>query len=332
MPDFLVTAERVTIHPHPATDAVELAQIGLIRAAVPAGAYRTGDVAVYLPEGSVLPPRLIDELGIGDRLAGPDRNRVKAIRVHGQLSQGVVCRPAALNGVDLATAAEQRRDLATLLGVTKWTPPVPPRLAGTAEPAPDLLPWPEIANLCRYPGVFIEDEPVVVTEKIHGTACLVSYLARTGAAHVSSKGFGARRTAIRPSDTNLHWRAVRTFNVIDFAAEVARRSGATRVGVFGEVYGRGVQDLGYGTDASQRPASRCWTSRSTRAGRCAGSTRPRCSRPATAGCRWHPCSTPARTTCRCCSPWPTGWRPSPDTPCTCAKVWWCGPTWNGRTR
>ncbi|MET9971176.1 RNA ligase (ATP), partial [Streptomyces sp. NPDC006356] len=42
--------------------------------------------------------------------------------------------------------------------------------------------------------------------------------------------------------------AVRGHGVAEAAARVAERLGARRVGIFGEVYGAGVQDLTYGAD------------------------------------------------------------------------------------
>jgi RNA ligase (TIGR02306 family) len=47
----------------------------------------------------------------------------------------------------------------------------------------------------------------------------------------------------------LYWRAVRTFRLPEVAGKVAARYGARRVGIFGEVFGKGVQDLAYGADA-----------------------------------------------------------------------------------
>lgn len=55
MSTLRVTAEVLTIHEHPNADALELAQVGLYRAVVAKGAYRTGDAALYIPEQSVLP-------------------------------------------------------------------------------------------------------------------------------------------------------------------------------------------------------------------------------------------------------------------------------------
>ena len=70
MSTLRVTAEVLTVHEHPNADALELAQVGLYRAVVAKGAYRTGDAAVYIPEQSVLPAELIEELGLTGRLAG----------------------------------------------------------------------------------------------------------------------------------------------------------------------------------------------------------------------------------------------------------------------
>jgi RNA ligase (TIGR02306 family) len=248
MSTLRVTAEVLTVHEHPNADALELAQVGLYRAVVAKGAYRTGEAAVYIPEQSVLPPGLIEELGLTGRLAGGEANRVKAVRLRGELSQGIVCRPKALADVDLARAAAEGTDFAGRLGITKWVPPVPPTMSGEVESAPGLLPWVDIENIHRYPDIFTPGEPVVLTEKLHGSACLLTYVADEGRVFVSSKGFGAKSLALREDPRNLYWRAIRGHGVAEAAARLAERLGARRVGIFGEVYGAGVQDLSYGAD------------------------------------------------------------------------------------
>ncbi|MEU9364552.1 RNA ligase (ATP) [Streptomyces avermitilis] len=248
MSTLRVTAEVLTVHTHPNADALELAQVGLYRAVVAKGAYRTGETAVYIPEQSVLPAGLIEELGLTGRLAGSGADRVKAVRLRGELSQGIVCRPKALADVDLARAVADGTDFAERLGITKWVPPIPPTMSGEIESVPDLLRWVDIENIQRYPDIFTPGEPVVLTEKLHGTACLVTYLADEGRVHVSSKGFGAKSLALKEDPRNLYWRAVHGHGVAQAAARLAERLGARRVGIFGEVYGAGVQDLTYGAD------------------------------------------------------------------------------------
>lgn len=248
MSTLRVTAELLTVHEHPNADALELAQVGLYRAVVAKGAYRTGDAAVYIPEQAVLPAELVEELGLTGRLSGKASNRVKAVRLRGELSQGLVCRPRALADVDLARAAAEGTDFAEVLGITKWVPPVPTTMDGDVESAPDLLPWVDIENIQRYPGIFTPGEPVVLTEKLHGTACLMTYVAEDDRTLVTSKGFGSKRLALKEDPRNVYWRAIRAYDVPAVTARLAAKLGATRVGVFGEVYGAGVQDLTYGAN------------------------------------------------------------------------------------
>ncbi|MFE7858122.1 RNA ligase (ATP) [Streptomyces sp. NPDC057403] len=248
MSTLRVTAEVLTVHEHPDADALELAQVGLYRAVVAKGAYRTGDAAVYIPEQAVLPAGLIEELGLTGRLAGTKADRVKAVRLRGELSQGIVCRPKALADVDLTRAAAEGTDFAEVLGITKWVPPIPPTMNGDVESAPELLPWVDIENIQRFPDVFAPGEAVVLTEKLHGSACLLTYAADEGRVYVSSKGFGAKSLALKEDPRNLYWRAVHGHGVAEAAKRLAGRLGARRVGIFGEVYGAGVQDLTYGAD------------------------------------------------------------------------------------
>jgi RNA ligase (TIGR02306 family) len=248
MSTLRVTAEVLTVHEHPNADALELAQVGRYRAVVAKGAFRTGEAAVYIPEQSVLPAGLIEELGLTGRLAGGNSDRVKAVRLRGELSQGIVCRPKSLADVDLARAAAEGTDFAERLGIVKWVPPIPPTMNGDVESAPDLLPWVDIENIQRYPGVFTPGEDVVLTEKLHGSACLLTCLADEDRVHVSSKGFGAKSLALKEDPRNLYWRAVHGHGVAEVAARLAERLRARRIGIFGEVYGAGVQDLTYGAD------------------------------------------------------------------------------------
>ncbi|MEU3017416.1 MULTISPECIES: RNA ligase (ATP) [unclassified Nocardiopsis] len=254
MSTLRVTAERLTILPHPNADALELAKVGLFHAVVAKGAYRTGDWAVYIPENAVLPEPLVDELGLTGKLGGSKKNRVRPVRLRGEVSQGIVCRPAVLADRDLAAEHGAGTDFAAELGVTKWVPEIPLHMSGEMLPAPDLLRWIEVENVKRHPDALTPGEPVVATEKIHGSACLYTFVAGTGEEFVSSKGQGAKNLALVPSEENLYWRAVTAHGVGKAARVLAERFGADRVGVFGEVFGTGVQDLGYGeTGRGERP-------------------------------------------------------------------------------
>lgn len=246
MSTFKVTVERLVVEPHPDADRLELAQVGLYRAVVGKGDFKTGDYAIYVPEQAILPGDLIEELNLTGKLAGKDKNRVKAVRLRGALSQGIVCRPKALDGTDFSGDPHPGFNYAELLGITKWIPEIPAHMSGAVIAAPDLIRWPDIENLKRYPDVFKAGELVVATEKIHGTCCLVTYDVASDRVFVSSKGFGEKSLALEENDTNLYWRAVNEYGLRAKLKVEAQLAGATSIGLFGEVYGQGIQDLHYG--------------------------------------------------------------------------------------
>jgi RNA ligase (TIGR02306 family) len=71
---------------------------------------------------------------------------------------------------------------------------------------------------------------------------------------VTSKGLGSNKLGLVENPANLYWRTARAYQLEEFARQVAKLFDASRVGLFGEVYGSGVQDLTYGANAaSERP-------------------------------------------------------------------------------
>lgn len=259
MSGFRVTMERLVIYPHPNADSLELAQVGEYRAVVRRDVYETGDYAIYIPEQAILPGDLIEDLGLSGMLAGGYGNRVKAVRLRGELSQGIVCRPPSMSWLwerdrddqeaYAANCVEFGTDFAGELGIVKWVPPVPTQLDGKVTPAPNLIRWCDIENIKRSPDMFDEGEPVVATEKIHGTCCLLT-VTESGEVLVSSKGYGGRSLSLVEEPGNLYWRAVRRFGLVEYAQALLEVLRVPAVGLFGEVFGRGIQDLHYGSEAA----------------------------------------------------------------------------------
>ena len=99
------------VEPHPNADRLELAVVGDYRAVVAKGQFQAGDAIAYLPEASVLPAELIAELGLTGKLAGPDANRVHAVRLRGALSQGVVMAARAAGKQPIGGIWQQIKDL-----------------------------------------------------------------------------------------------------------------------------------------------------------------------------------------------------------------------------
>lgn len=262
-----VMIHRLEIEPHPNADALELAVVGGYKAVVPKGVYRTGDYALYIPEASVLPRDLVEELGLVGRLSGTGKNRVKAVKLRGELSQGIVCRPDALgfsavlwaNGDLLETLRDEDGSpagFAEELGIEKWVPHVPTALSGKIKNrgVSRIVPWIEIPNIKKVMHAFSTNELVTATEKIHGTHCMITFDYTTQELLVASKGIGKMGWDLVEEEGNAYWRAVRAHGVdafMQFSAGFLHVESIDRIALYGEVYGKGIQDLTYGEETPQ---------------------------------------------------------------------------------
>jgi len=251
MAEFKVSVEKIAIEAHPNADALELARVGDYRSVVKKGQYKTGDLVAYIPEQAVVPENILAELNLTGRLAGKQKNRVKAIRLRGVLSQGI-CYPAKEDWV-------LGQDVTSDLGIVKWEPPIPTQLAGEVWNAGinKCIRY-DIENLKRFPDVFKDNEQVVFTEKLHGTWCQLGIM-EDDSLVVASKGLGAKGLAFKENDknkNNLYMRIARHLNIVNKVRKVYPNN--EKVFVLGEVFGRGVQDLSYGsnTDKDDTPGFR----------------------------------------------------------------------------
>ena len=234
------------IQPHPNADRLELAAIGGFRSVVGKGTYVDGDLAAYIPEGAVCPAWVIEELGLEGKLAGSKRNRVKAVKLRGVLSQGLVypVRDGRIRG----QAVAEGDDVTALLELVKYEPPVPIAMQGEVVPASGATVHYDIENIKKYPHEFQDGEPVLVTEKLHGSWCCLGWHPEHGAV-VTSKGMSDKGLRLLINDANANNLYVRAWKTHQAAFEQAqaRFAGAGQpIYVLGEVYGRGVQDLHYG--------------------------------------------------------------------------------------
>jgi RNA ligase (TIGR02306 family) len=231
MAERQVIKDRARLFPHPNAERLELCKVASFQLVVRRGEYADGDPIVIAPERAVLPPELAGRYVNAETgqsyLHGPEKNRVGAVRLRGERSQGVVL---SLPKVDALPFGE---DLAARLGITFWEPPVPVSMAGEVTPLPQAAHYRhhDVEQFGIYAGEFQPGEPVIATEKLHGTQG-VYFRAQDGGWWVTSKGLSRRGVGLRPSDTNVYWQAARHTGLFA-AADVAFPAGELQV--FGEV-------------------------------------------------------------------------------------------------
>lgn len=298
MSTFSVPVKKIrAIEIHPNADSLEFAVIDGYRSIIRKGQFKAGDLVAYIPEAAVLPEWTLRQIGLWDeekgkgRLSGTEGNRVKAIRLRGELSQGI-CYPiqadysdpdAYFDGepdlyhylaVDESTIGlsgfivAEGDDVARMLGITKYEPPIPTQMDGEVFSAGDHLTIAfDVENYKSYPDIFEEGEEVIFTEKLHGTFTGIAILPFKDAHPeafgerknilIFSKGLGKQGLVFKNSETNannLYVRATRALiNRIDrMQAEEGHEGPIVPNFILGETYGKNVQDLAYGEDLGFR--------------------------------------------------------------------------------
>lgn len=295
MSDFEVLIESVgKVEDHPNADRLSIVNIRgyqCISAKVNGNhRYKEGDRVVYVPEGAVVPEFLLKS-GFWDSekqkgvLAGSKGDRVKAVRLRGLLSQGILysvdmfdgynaddhfvlteylagVNSAIANGVLEGTIypePEIGQDVAELLGIIKYEPEIPTSMRG--EPigiSPRFTTRYDFENIKKVPNA-LDDLDVVVTEKLHGTMAAIGVIGEKNGnlyrdrVYFGSKGLLAKNIVFKYSEENLkHNIYVKTLAGA-YADKVLEWAGDKfLVIVFGEIFGKGIQDLGYGTDPTFR--------------------------------------------------------------------------------
>lgn len=275
MSTFEVKVREVTqITPHPNADKLELIVIGGYMAVVQKGIHKVGDPIVYIPEDTVFKNLSIAEkLGVASYLTGKQKNRVKAIRLRGCLSQGIVLPKSAFEGkfpffnevtgkedfwTPITTLEEYldeifvtcSEDIISLLELEKYEEPIPLEMAGEARRWPSFLPKYDMENIKRPESMnaLSEGEEVVATEKLHGTNIAVAW--GPGLDEGENVFVCSRNFALKESETNVYWRAVRDakldqkLQAIMDSLQQYYPTGVESLSLHGEVVG--VQDLKYG--------------------------------------------------------------------------------------
>lgn len=228
MSKFEAPLVRVTVKPHPDADSLEIAQVGDYQSIIRKDQFKTGDLAVYIPEQAIVPPLVLEKLNLTGKLSGPNKDRVKALKLRGIVSQGILY-PVVQDFEDQDSAfmevpsAEGKQlklgeDGAEALGLVKYEPVLPSTLSGEVYYLEELKFKFDIQDFKKHNKVFIEGERVVITEKLHGSFTIFGKILNEklltdyptgfidGTYFVSSKGLIEKGTFFQPHVDNVYTR------------------------------------------------------------------------------------------------------------------------------
>jgi RNA ligase (TIGR02306 family) len=229
MSNWKVFKTKIEVFVHPNADTLMLGKVGSYQVVIQKGLYQTGDVVIFAPEKSVLTGDI--KSAFEQYLAGPEHDRVKSIRLRGEISCGIIL-PKHL--VPDFESYEFDEDISELLGLSKYEPPIPTQLAGKVS----VFEMPFVGSHdCEHVNVYVNDliqgERVVISEKVHGTQFILAHNLEDSKTIVSSKGMLKKGFSIDETEEgNAYWMAAKNDDIVGI---IERNFKEGVVQVFGEV-------------------------------------------------------------------------------------------------
>jgi RNA ligase (TIGR02306 family) len=241
----LATIRKIAaIEPIEGADAIEVAVVDGWKVVVKKGEFQVDSLACYVEIDAWIPTELAPFLSKGKEpreFEGVKGERLRTVKLRGQLSQGLLLHMDALNlGEFVATLSDETNDVTELLGILKWERPMNAQLAGMARGNfPSAVPKTDqerIQNLTRSFAEYQLDT-WSITEKLDGSSCTF-YLDDEDVFHVCS-----RNLDLKEDEANSFWKVARKFQIED----IMRRNSMLGMAIQGEMIGEGIQGNQYKT-------------------------------------------------------------------------------------
>ena len=226
-----VIADRIKLFPHPNSDKLLVGKIGKFQVVVSKeNGYRDGDVVVFAPERSILPEEICAEYVNTDTgvsyLHGNNHNRVGAVRLRGELSEGVTLPYAWIMktlyevGVMGATGSVPLGiDISGPLGIRKYIPTIPTELIGKVSYMNETefgirFVHHDVENFRTFVDEFTPGEMVSITEKLNGSQVNIM-VDPQGKVTLTSKYLGQDGFVIDADPDNKYWKAVHNSGLVE---------------------------------------------------------------------------------------------------------------------
>lgn len=257
MSNFIVPIVKIEkVERHPNADTLSLTEAEGCPVTIRTGDFSEGDLAIYVPIEAV-----VAQDGAAGRVCTflkykSGKHRVKAMRLRGIFSMGVLLKTHDFFTFDPPIGA----DVGPLLGITKFEEPEHGAghgggtiVSGRSEADPGWAPTYGVDHYRKHKTWLTPGEEVVVTEKIHGCNFRATF-------HQDRLWVASHHTFRQEDEADTWWSALRAHGLD------AKLRHPLLVGkiLYGEIYGP-VQDLKYGSpDAVQFAAFDVYDIRSGR--------------------------------------------------------------------
>jgi RNA ligase (TIGR02306 family) len=176
--------------PHPNADLLDIAKVGGWNVVTKKGDFSTGDLAIYFSIDSWIPHDLAPFLSNGKEpreYNGVKGERLRTVRLRGQISQGLLLPVDKVNDVPFITGwyhedgigtmvmVFEGQDVSECLNVQKWEAPIPAQLAGQVHgPFPtQYMPKTDQPRIQSFYDEIVEfgnDKTYEISLKIDGTS------------------------------------------------------------------------------------------------------------------------------------------------------------------
>lgn len=250
----LMQQVRVIVSAHPNADKLEIGRPAGTdwTCVVKLGEFQQGDEALYFRIDSLLDPAREEFSFLAGKAShkfadGRPGHKLKTVRLRGHISQGLLIPLRPWMEVHRSESGALDLDaIQTELRVERYEPPEPVDTRGEMIRCPgEFRRYESIENGKNFPGLFRDDEPVLILEKTHGTnfrAGLVNPGMDRTAYYV-----GSHNTAKKPDGTTIYAKMAQKHVPEERLRDIALDFAFSRhFIVYGEIYGYGVQDLHYG--------------------------------------------------------------------------------------
>lgn len=224
MSNYRVDVVPVVLEPHPNAEKLALTRVFGWTCCVQKD-WPEGQLGAFIPPDSVVDTKRPEFSFLGEH------TRIKVKKLRGIVSQGLL--------IPAPAGSKVGDDVKEILGVVRYQPPENLTQGGEDEPSPDRYnPHYDVEVFERHINIFNPLEPVIVTEKIHGTSA--RYCFEDGRMRA-----GSRVVWKKHDPDNIYWKPVAQYPGLEKFCQENQDCI-----VYGEVYGY-VQDLHYGLGKGQ---------------------------------------------------------------------------------